>query len=223
MLATLLDQADPTRVDYIAALTSTIGRLGYKLKTTLIDLTPLRQDAMLPALLTEARQGLAAGRISSVEGLTDQLYYGLSPGPDEIARSLVRLIAQPTDDVLGVITQLEALLSADDPLPFQQEERALLAHLEEQGAGLLNHSSYEVRLMAGEAVVRLLLPDVNVLSSEVMPEAARDLLNSLSMHFSESYHPAHGPAGGISCREPWSLSTIQSQPRRQCWSAVRLH
>jgi hypothetical protein len=159
LLAMLLDQADPTRHRYIAALTLAIGRLAYKLKTTLIDLAPLQQEANLPSLFTKARQKVAAGDMSNVEELGSQLYTDLPNGPKDIARSLVRLIAKPTDDLLAVIAQLESLLSGDAPLSFQQEERALLAHLEEQVSALFNHSAHEVQIMAGAAVVRLLLPD----------------------------------------------------------------
>ena len=81
----------------------------------------------------------------------------------------------------------------------------MLAHLEEQVAALLNHSAHEVQLMAGEAVVRLLLPNEKALSSEVMPQAAQDLLDSLSMHFSDPTTKLMALLEGISSREPWSI------------------
>lgn len=104
-----------------------------------------------------------------------------------------------------------------------EEERALLVHLEEQVAVLVNHNAPEVQLMAGEAVVRLLLPDVKALSSEVISQAAQDLLDSLSTHFPIPT-PSSWPCWRVSAAgSGGELSTIQLQLRRQCWSAARFH
>ncbi len=154
-----LHNLDDTSIDILIPFATTLGRLGFKLRTSMLDIAPLLQNDKVRGLLLESRERLAVDPSFNAAQLARNLYLMLPIGPDRIARDLVNQFAKMIEDVGQIITHLENVIDGKilDPTNTAAK-RKVLDSINSTLQALLQHTDHRMQTMAGEGAVWIRFP-----------------------------------------------------------------